>query len=196
MINELGRIGQVWNGEDARALLGFARQLERELTRAEEGYQCYVRNTTNEREKLQSELTVLRAQLDECRREKSESNKLIDTLLHDAKYEGGVQYWIRKHDELLMHLGNALSTLTHATQQSAAAEKRCAELESDAKRLDWLDKNASLAAKYKNAPPASDHEGPLFWRVDWVHGNEETRTLRSAIDAALSASTQQGEGKL
>lgn len=37
-------------------------------------------------------------------RELNKANKLITQLTTDVNYEGGVQYWLKKHDELLVKL--------------------------------------------------------------------------------------------
>lgn len=56
----------------------------------------------------------------------------------------------------------------------------------DSRRLDWLEKNGHVAAKYRQMPPASDHTSGPYWKINWTHGNEHTVTLRAAIDDAMN----------
>lgn len=36
--------------------------------------------------------------------ENAELNRKLDQILTDKNYEGGVQYWIRKHDALMLQI--------------------------------------------------------------------------------------------
>ena len=41
---------------------------------------------------------------DELREDRDRLSRLVDTILTDPGYEGGVQFWIQKHDDLMMKM--------------------------------------------------------------------------------------------
>lgn len=51
---------------------------------------------------------------------------LINKLLHDANYKGGVQYWAQKHDKLMLSIAQLQDRLGQAQKMADDAQK-CAK---------------------------------------------------------------------
>ena len=66
--------------------------------------------------------------IEELRRENAELNRKLDQILTNKDYEGGVQFWIKKHDAVLLR------------EASLLAEN--AALREDKERLDWVIKDS------------------------------------------------------
>ena len=68
----------------------------------------------------------------------------------------------------------------------------------DGERLNWMEANVTVAARYRNQRPASDHDGPSFWSFNWSqwHNNESNSlSIRDAIDAARAAQSAPNKGR-
>ncbi len=88
--------------------------------------------------------------------------------------------------------GITQDTLTRVIGERDALQQQVGE---DTRRLDWLEEHGHVAAKYQHLPPASDHTGPTFWKINWTEGNEKTLTLRAAIDLCLARQPDQRQGE-
>lgn len=93
------------NGREREVVLvKFARQLEREL------------NAANE------DLIRLYAFTQRLQEMTANAEAKLSNVLYDKDYEGGVQYWIRKHDELALILARLQAAEAgHQAVRDAAA---------------------------------------------------------------------------
>jgi hypothetical protein len=92
----------------------------------------------------------------------------------------------------------ALSLAQLATDLKFALSAHPDTGKEDGERLDWLEENVTVAARYRNQRPASDHDGPSFWSFNWSQWrNNESNSLsiRDAIDAARAAQSAPNEGR-
>lgn len=105
-----------------------ARRDEESWWKEKHDYQARAEKAESDLAKATSALATATAQLKEAEAKLWHEQDLIDKLLHDASYEGGVRYWISKHDAGMLRELEVRSAL-------AAATARCGELE--AKTLKW-----------------------------------------------------------
>ncbi len=113
----------------------------------------------------------------DCREEKFKQlekenaalNHKLDEILTNKNYEGGVQFWINKHDEVLLR------------EASLRAENSA--LRADKERLDWMEKARPIAWALGSV---NCGEYWLLTDIGEKHPEEaeEFATLRAAIDAA------------
>ena len=118
----------------------------------------------------------------ELERENAALNRKLDDILTNKDYEGGVQFWVNKHDAVLLREASLLAENAELREAIEVEKERGsywndfaenatvlnAQLRADKDRLDWLLDNISPDSVLWNVNPTEDSmsEGaPDPWRA-------------------------------
>lgn len=125
------------------------------------------------------------------------ANSKLDTILTDVNYEGGLQFWIKKHDTLLLELANAATQLAEAKETYTNQERqRWQNVSADFHRA--LEKNAELQNQLASQSAALvEKDAALEFIVTYWGMKEESiidlfNRLKQTAAKALSTSSSRG----
>ncbi len=131
------------------------------------------------------------AKFKELERENAALNHKLDEILTNKNYEGGVQFWINKHDEVLLREASLLAENAALLKDVCDLVHKNELLREDKERLEWLERY-HLSLSRLTSPdmsglrfvgqcfnPAKERGegGPSYLKI-------EGATIRAAIDAA------------
>ena len=88
-----------------------------------------------------SEQALVRT-IEELKRENAELNRKLDQILTNKDYEGGVQFWIKKHDAVLLREASLLAENAALLKDVCDLVHKNELLREDKERLDWVIKDS------------------------------------------------------
>ena len=91
---------------------------------------------------LQREQYVMAEFAQELERENAALNHKLDEILTNKNYEGGVQFWINKHDEVLLREASLLAENAALLKDVCDLVHKNELLREDKERLDWVIKDS------------------------------------------------------